>query len=80
MSSSKFCPSVGVYAAIRIDPAAMVAHLDTLAAEEAQAIRPKTYLIFTAFVRVLRQQFICFANIAATGIVDTVPRPTMVRL
>ncbi|KAM5537904.1 hypothetical protein V8D89_008380 [Ganoderma adspersum] len=47
--SSSFCPTLGVYAAIRMDPAAMVAHLDAQAAEEAREISPKTYLILTAF-------------------------------
>ena len=44
------CPALGVYAAIQMDPLAMVAHLDERAAEEAREIRPKTYLILTAFV------------------------------
>ncbi|KAM5537895.1 hypothetical protein V8D89_008371 [Ganoderma adspersum] len=47
--SSSFSPSLGVYAAIRIDPTAMVAHLDVQATEEARQIHPKTYLILTAF-------------------------------
>ena len=48
--SSSFSPALGAYAAIRMDPTAMVAHLDAQAAEEAQEIRPKTYLVLTAFV------------------------------
>nr|VWP01481.1 Cell cycle regulatory protein [Ganoderma boninense] len=47
--SSAFIPALGVYAAIRMDPAAMVAHLDAQAIEEAQKIRPKTYLVLTEF-------------------------------
>ncbi|KAI1790357.1 hypothetical protein LXA43DRAFT_1095508 [Ganoderma leucocontextum] len=47
--SSSFCPAPGVYAAIRMDPTAMVAHLDARALEEAQEIRPKTYLVLAAF-------------------------------
>ena len=35
--SSSLCPDLGVYAAIRMDPVAMVAHLDARAAEEAVA-------------------------------------------
>ena len=48
--SSSVSPTLGVYAAIRMDPTAMVAHLDAQAAEEARGIQPKTYLILTAFV------------------------------
>ncbi|KAI1790362.1 hypothetical protein LXA43DRAFT_891074 [Ganoderma leucocontextum] len=47
--SLPFCPSLGVYAAIRLDPTAMVDHLDTQALEEAQEICPKTYLVLTSF-------------------------------
>ena len=48
--SSSFTPALSAYAAIRIDPTAMVAHLDAQAVEEARGIHPKTYLIWTAFV------------------------------
>ncbi|PIL33722.1 hypothetical protein GSI_04347 [Ganoderma sinense ZZ0214-1] len=47
--SSAITPALAVYAAIRMDPTAMVAHLDAQAAEEARAICPKTYLILTSF-------------------------------
>ena len=44
------CPSLSVYAAIRMDPATMVAHLDAQAIKEAREIHPKTYLILTSSV------------------------------
>ncbi|KAI1790361.1 hypothetical protein LXA43DRAFT_511652 [Ganoderma leucocontextum] len=47
--ASSFSPSLGVYAAVRMNPTAMVAHLDARAMEEALEIRPKTYLVLTAF-------------------------------
>ncbi|PIL33730.1 hypothetical protein GSI_04355 [Ganoderma sinense ZZ0214-1] len=46
---SSITPPLGAYATIRMDPTAMVAHLDAQAVEEAGKIRPKTYLILTSF-------------------------------
>ena len=43
------------YAAVRMDPVAMVEHLqDPIALSKARAIQPKTYLVFMEGVRVLR--------------------------
>ncbi|KAJ2994798.1 hypothetical protein NUW54_g7490 [Trametes sanguinea] len=42
-----FCPLPGRYVAVRLDPVAMVKHLrDPVALREAQAMRPKTYLMY----------------------------------
>lgn len=46
-----FTPSLGSYAAIRMDPIAMVRHLDSKAIEEAASITPKTYLVYLMMVR-----------------------------
>ena len=46
-----FVPSPLEYAAIRMDPVAMVQHLDDpLALEAAQGIHPKTYLVHLSWV------------------------------
>ena len=46
-----FVPSPLEYAAIRMDPVAMVQHLgDPLALEAAQDIHPKTYLVHLSWV------------------------------
>ncbi|KAH9846489.1 hypothetical protein C2E23DRAFT_744022 [Lenzites betulinus] len=43
----RFCPESHQYAAIRIDPVAMVAHFqDPVATAMAQALHPKTYLVY----------------------------------
>ena len=46
-----FTPSLGSYAAIRMDPAEMVRHLDSKAIEEAAATTPKTYLVYLMMAR-----------------------------
>ena len=49
--STVFVPSPLDYAAIRMDPAAMVQHLDDpLALEATQNIHPKTYLVHLSWV------------------------------
>ena len=46
-----FVPSPLDYAAVRMDPVAMVQHLgDPLALEAAQGINPKTYLVHLSWV------------------------------
>ena len=46
-----FTPSIGSYGAIRMDPVAMVRHLDAKAIEAAATIKPKTYLAYLLNVR-----------------------------
>ena len=72
--SSSFSPTLSVYAAIRMDPTAMVAHLDARAVEEAQELRPKTYLILTTLVCLPLPYFTAHCSCTVTGAILTVLR------
>ena len=50
--ASEFCPSASLYGVMRMDFVAMVAHLnDPQATSEAEAMSPKSYLVWIAIVR-----------------------------
>lgn len=46
MNSPLYAPFPGIYAVIRVDPVAMVQHLDRDAILAAESLNPKSYLVY----------------------------------
>ena len=80
-----YSPSPGSYAVIRMNPVEMVRHLDDpQALLEAQAMRPKSYLVYLVYVRLptpsLIQRNSCRADDRFVGVGATIPGPTVVQI
>lgn len=83
MVDTYYSPNACAYAAIRLDPVAVVSHLnDPQSSLEAQALRPQTYLIYLDYVRMIHQVssvFSCLMHLfCLLGVHVTVSREAVV--